>query len=164
MRKTLFGSSVLVGLALFGAGCASTTAPVPSEQVPTATVPSVPAPTPTPAPAPVPTPHLTKNVSDTENKSTVNVKVGDHILIALHSTYWQFPATTSKMFKQLSEPSYAPLLGGHIPGSGAGTVTVEYVVEETGTGTLTASRTSCGEAMGCTADQGSFLLNVTATK
>ena len=164
MKKTLFCSAALVSLALLGAGCSSAEVTTTSVQQ----TPSTPPPSSVPATTTPPTPpvvsFLTKNVSDADTKSTVNVKVGDHIQIVLHSTYWQFPATASNMFKQLSEPSYAPLLGGHVPGSGAGTVTVEYVVTQTGTGTLTASRTSCGEAMRCTGDQGSFSLKVTATK
>lgn len=114
----------------------------------------------TPSPAPPPT---VKNLSESDKNTTVTLKTGDRIWVVLNSTYWEFSPPSSNVLMQVAEPVYAPDLKGHIPGSGAGTVTVEYLVANAGTALISASRTSCGEALLCTGDQGSYAVTVQAT-
>jgi hypothetical protein len=57
-------------------------------------------------------------------------------------------------------PVVLPQPSGCVVGQGCGTVTAWYVGAAVGAAKVTASRTSCGEAMGCTAATGSFTLRV----
>jgi hypothetical protein len=107
---------------------------------------------------------LSKSLSEKDKNMTINVKVGERIQVVLHSTFWQFASQKGTALKQLGEPTVAPILTGHIPGSGAGTVRVEYVATLPGRASISASRTSCGEAMLCTGDQGNYLVSVNVVK
>ena len=112
-----------------------------------------------------PAPHASLvTLSETDNGNTVTVKTGDRIQVVLHSTYWEFATSSSDVLKPVSDPIYAPDLAGHIPGSGAGTVFVEYTVQKSGTTIISASRTSCGEALRCTGDQGNFSVTINANQ
>lgn len=105
---------------------------------------------------------LKVTVSDAENGSTLTVNRGADIYVTLHSTYWQFQqASAPRVLVQA-----APVLQGDppsragIPGSGKGTVRESYHAAAPGTATITATRTSCGEAMRCTAGQGLYRITV----
>ncbi len=104
---------------------------------------------------------IEKSISDTDNGATITLKQGARLKVILHSTYWKFNTIANgEIVKQLTEPAYAPDKSVGIPGTGAGTVIVEYQAIGAGTTAISASRTSCGEAMGCLGNQGSFLLHV----
>src|SRR5258706_10403407 len=104
---------------------------------------------------------IEKSISDRDNGTTITLKQGTRLKVILHSTYWKFnPIANGEIVKELTEPTYAPDTSERIPGMGTGTVTVEYQVIGGGQTTVSASRTSCGEAMGCVGNQGSFLLHV----
>jgi hypothetical protein len=47
-----------------------------------------------------------------------------------------------------------------VPGEGCGTVAVAFEAVRPGRQTIVATRTSCGEAMGCTADQGRYQVTI----
>jgi hypothetical protein len=47
-----------------------------------------------------------------------------------------------------------------VAGQGCGTVTATYIAKTLGSSVVAAERTSCGEAMGCTAAAGAFKLTV----
>ena len=106
----------------------------------------------------------TKELSETDNRTTLNVKVGDHLRVVLHSTYWQFSPVAGATLHQVADPAYAPELAGRIPGLGSGTVTVEYMVEKSGMEKISASRVSCGEALRCVGNQGMFSVTINASK
>lgn len=103
-------------------------------------------------------PPRTVTVGLAENGRTVSLHRGDSIVVRLTSTYWRLRA-----------PSDAVLSGGRattraepggVPGSGRGTVTARYVATQAGRTTITAGRTSCGEALRCVGGQGSYSVTV----
>ncbi|MFZ2804466.1 MAG: hypothetical protein WA001_04540 [Patescibacteria group bacterium] len=142
MKKAL---AFCLCVSFFGAGCAPATAP------------QAPSPSQTPTPTTQPS---TKKLDENDNKTTVSANVGDRVELVLNSTYWQVAPPSSDVLKQVADPVVVPILIGHVPGSGAGTVTVDYQVTKTGTAQISASRTSCGEALRCTGDQGSYSVTI----
>ena len=109
-------------------------------------------------------PPAIKALSEDDNHSTISVKKGTYLKLVLHSTYWQMNAPSSDVLRQIAEPKYISDFAGHIPGMGTGTVTMEYSVEKIGKAEITASRTSCGEALLCTGDQGQFSVTIQVTE
>ena len=63
------------------------------------------------------------------------------------------------MLRPQGDPAYAPA-PGCVPGGGCGTVTATYGAVHAGRVTVTANRTSCGEALRCSPEQGSFTVAV----
>ena len=101
------------------------------------------------------------NVSEDNNGQTVTVAPNSTVHLVLHSTYWNVePVGDPKVLQSLHDPVVTPDLAGHVPGSGAGTVAVDYKSGQSGTAQLRASRQTCGEALKCTGDQGSFSVTV----
>ncbi len=100
---------------------------------------------------------------------TVRLGVGDTLVVVLGapdrpgSTGWTFQSLGPGVLAQLGAVSTLASRGGAgcgIPGAGCGTVTLTALARSAGAATLTASRTSCGEALRCSAAQGTFRLTV----
>lgn len=80
----------------------------------------------------------------------------------LHNTYWQVQGS--------SDPAVLAMVSGPvtsgagpiacIPGTGCGTVTAVFRATSPGSATMTASRTSCGEALQCVGGAGSFEITI----
>src|SRR4051794_3383189 len=104
-------------------------------------------------------------LTDASNGSTVQVRVGDTVTVALHSTYWQLTNPGGGELISTASPTVSP--GGKgcptIPGTGCGTVSAGYRVASTGRTTLTASRQTCGEALRCTGSRGRWSVTVVAS-
>lgn len=112
----------------------------------------------------VPTPENSLQVNEKDNKTTLHVTVGATVDVILHSTYWQLAVPNAKILMPLmSEPTVTPDFNG-VAGSGLGTVEMRYKVVAAGTATIDASRVSCGEALRCTGDQGTFQTTIIAAK
>lgn len=95
-------------------------------------------------------------IGDARDGGTVSLRVGQKLRVVLHSTYWEFkPVATPLVLRAASAPQVAPK-SGCVPGQGCGTVTELYVARSVGRATVKAARTSCGEAMGCTAAAGEY--------
>jgi hypothetical protein len=115
-----------------------------------------------PAPPSNPAGHVTV-VGDSFNGKTVSLHVGDRLEVRLASTYWTFAGSSNpQVLKPLGGVAVSPQPSGCVPGGGCGTATATFDVVGAGSAVVAASRTSCGEAMGCTGDQGSFRLTVEA--
>ncbi|HWY79231.1 MAG TPA: hypothetical protein VNW29_02645 [Candidatus Sulfotelmatobacter sp.] len=100
-------------------------------------------------------------ISDDDNGSIITLQQGTQIRIILHSTYWIFNTVMKNMIvKQLYKPIYASDTSVRTPGTGVGTVTVEYRAVGIGQATVSASRASCGEAMRCIEHQAKFLIHI----
>jgi hypothetical protein len=102
--------------------------------------------------------------SDSDSGRTFNLHPGDRLELKLSSTYWMVKGSSNQ---QVLRPEGAavvsPQPSGCVPGGGCGTVEVIFDVVGTGSADVTASRNSCGEAMGCTGNQGSYRVTVMAT-
>lgn len=135
-------------------GCGSQTAG-------TASAPSVPAPI---------------TVHDSDNGKTISAVVGQKITVELGgpsvagSTYWQFAPVaagvlTSQGDQVVAVPSSSAQPSGGLinpPGMGMGTVSLTVQVATAGTGTITAHRDSCGEAMMCSPGNADYTVTVNA--
>jgi hypothetical protein len=92
---------------------------------------------------------------------TVTLSRGRRLVVVLHSTYWQFAATSHPaVLRRVVKPVTRAQQSGCVAGQGCGTVTVVYLASRKGTSLVVATRTSCGEAMGCSADASRFALHV----
>jgi len=100
-------------------------------------------------------------LSDNDNGSTTTIFRGSKFKVILHNTYWAFDNLTDEQVIVLTgKPVYAGDTRTHIAGMGTGTVTAEYQAKELGNTLISASRTLCGEAYLCAANEKSFLLHV----
>lgn len=100
----------------------------------------------------------THQLDDKSTGTTVDVQLGDTVIVTLHSTGWNLdvPATVLQpLGAPQTSPSPCPVMGG-----GCGTVTESYNAGHVGQVTLHAHRDSCGEALRCTGTQGDWSVTV----
>jgi hypothetical protein len=136
----MFGRvSILVALLAGLAGCGSGTPPSSSAPPPPALV-----------------------ASDAANGKTLTLAVGQKLVVTLNSTYWQFgsPSDVAIVSPDGQAVAAACAAPPPYPGSGCGTVTQGYHGGRAGTAVLSATRTSCGEALLCSPAQSSWKLTV----
>ncbi|GAA4351489.1 hypothetical protein [Microbacterium rhizosphaerae] len=152
-----WGAALAIAVALAAVtGCSAVGAPHPSPSSSvSASVPSPRASTATPEPV-----DGVVSVDESENGMTVTVHTGDRIVATLHNTYWQFAAPTGVLRPRGDAVTTPDPKGSCLPGVGCGTVRLTALAASAGEGALTASRTSCGEAMGCAPGQGSWSIHV----
>ncbi|HEY2832256.1 MAG TPA: hypothetical protein VGJ14_07525 [Sporichthyaceae bacterium] len=113
------------------------------------------------APASAAEQHRTVTVNEHDNHATITVHKGDRIRVVLHNTYWSIERAHGHALKARGPQKTAGQMGaGCIPGAGCGTVTRTFIADHRGTARLVAGRTTCGEAMRCTGDQGSFRVTI----
>ncbi|MBV8959024.1 MAG: hypothetical protein JOZ37_14980 [Actinobacteria bacterium] len=111
--------------------------------------------------------HPTVTLSESDNGKAVSLHPGQRLQVILHSTYWTFDAgtDTSVLARQGDTQFHPGTLGKGgcppFPGSGCGTAVQTYVADSPGTSTVTASRTTCGEALLCSPDQSTWSVDVT---
>ena len=124
--------------------------------------PSAPAASPAPRVIVTPAPPSSRDVSEADNGSTVSLRTGGTLRVVLHSTYWQFdPASDPTVLRSTGDPTSSPdPPGSCVPGGGCGTVTATFQALRAGRAVVTAHRTSCGEALRCTGNQGSYAVTV----
>ncbi|MFE0459976.1 hypothetical protein ACFW1A_12080 [Kitasatospora sp. NPDC058965] len=98
-------------------------------------------------------------VDEHANGSTVHLALGGTLVLTLHSTYWSAVASSAPgVLSESGSPGSSP--GTCPPGGGCGTVTTVFRAQAAGSSRLTASRTSCGEAMPCPPDQRTYQVTV----
>jgi hypothetical protein len=108
------------------------------------------------ATSPLPVVH----VSEKLDGGKVTLRRGQRLRLVLHSTYWELKGVSvPAVLRLVGEPVVNPK-PGCVPGQGCGMVTATYIAKALGSSVVTAERTSCGEAMGCTAAAGKFTLTV----
>jgi hypothetical protein len=145
-------------------GATSTPAASTTSSTPASTSTAAPATTAHPAPSTTTTTAVAPSavqVSETQNGSTVHVAKGGSVAVVLHSTYWTLAApSNAAVLQEEGQPTVTPMMQGCVPGQGCGTVTAVYAVVGPGQSQLSASRTSCGEALRCTGTQGAWSVTV----
>ena len=109
------------------------------------------------------TPSAVTVSSDHVNGRTVRVHVGERVNLILSSTYWQLHGSSAPaVLRQngaatpLPRPSTCP----KIPGLGCIPLRTSFLAVAPGTAVITASRTTCGEALHCAADQRHFRVTI----
>ena len=128
-----------------------------------------PQPSPSPTPAiqgtPVPVTVTTSgdvSVTDAANGQTVTIAQGHTLSVTLGSTYWIFNGSSNPaVLQQEGQATYRST--SCVPGGGCGTATMRFKAVAPGRAEVSASRTSCGEALACGPDQGSFRIVVVVT-
>ena len=139
------------------AGCSTTDGPAPKLTPP----PGTSSPTSSVASTPTPTTSTTVTATEADNGRTVRLRPGQQLRVVLHSTYWTMkPVTPSQVLSAGGDPVISPQPSGCVAGGGCGTVTAVYDVVAPGRTEVTATRTSCGEAMGCTAADATWTVTV----
>ena len=111
--------------------------------------------------------HPTVTLTEDDNGHSVTLHPGQRLQVILHSTYWTFDGgTDTSVLARQGDTQFHPGTPGRggcpsFPGSGCGTAVQEYVADGPGTSTVTASRTTCGEALLCQPDQSTWTVDVT---
>jgi hypothetical protein len=99
------------------------------------------------------------SIDDSANGTTVNLTTGQTIGLTLRSTYWQINDSSNSSVLALTGSSVAPAYC--LPaGSGCGTQSATFTAKSSGTVTITASRTTCGEALACQPNQETYSVTV----
>jgi hypothetical protein len=99
--------------------------------------------------------------TDSDNGKTLELHVGDRLEVTLNSTYWNIQESSDLSVVRLAGPmAVSPRPNGCVPGGGCGLAIATFDAVGTGTADVTASRTSCGEAMRCVGSAGSYRLSV----
>ena len=107
------------------------------------------------------TSNATVVATDADNGKTVSLHVGDHFDVKLASTYWTIRDSSDPNVLKTAGPTVvSPQPSGCVPGGGCGFAIASFIAVATGSADVTASRTSCGEAMRCIGDSGSYRLTV----
>ena len=102
-------------------------------------------------------------VRDNANGKAVSARAGDRIELILSSSYWRVTGSSAPgVLRQdgspvlLSRPSSCPGL----PGRGCIPVRADFTALTDGQAVITASRSTCGEALRCTPGQTRFTVTV----
>lgn len=108
-------------------------------------------------------------VGQSANGRTLTLRTGQTLRVVLGSptaagsTSWSFAPLGSGVLSPLGTPTVTPdRSDGNCgrPGMGCGTVALTLTAQATGTTEVSASRTSCGEAIRCAAGQDRFHVTV----
>ena len=106
-------------------------------------------------------PHHQYVVRDTSNGKTIWLHTGDRIELILSSNYWRVSGSSApKVLRQthatelMPRPSTCP----HIPGLGCTPERTDFLAVGHGKAVITATRTSCGEALRCTSQNTRYTL------
>jgi hypothetical protein len=96
---------------------------------------------------------------DSQNGKSITLHAGQTLVVTLASTYWSFQGSSdSRVLSPIGAPVTTP--ASCPPGMGCGTVSQAFRAVGPGTAQITASRVSCGEAIGCTGATGHYQLTV----
>jgi len=105
-----------------------------------------------------------RSVTDRDNGTTVKLHVGSRLRVVLSSTYWSVdPSSNPEVLRSNGASTIDPQMGGCVPGAGCGTVTATFTATATGSAIVTATRTTCGEALACTGSNGHYTIAVIAS-
>lgn len=103
-------------------------------------------------------------LTDADNHRHVTLHVGEWLTLVLGSTYWTVQDSSNpEVLRRAGDPVVEPQLRGCVPGQGCGTVTAAFTGVGAGDAVVTATRTTCGEAMACTGAAGLYRVDVRVT-
>ena len=113
--------------------------------------------------APTPAGHESV-ATDSDNGKTISLHVGDRLEVKLASTYWTINESSDPAVLKSSGPlAVSPQPSGCVPGAGCGFAIASFEATADGSADVTATRMSCGEAMRCVGDAGSYRVSVVVT-
>ena len=100
---------------------------------------------------------------DDANAQAVHVGVGDRLELILSSDYWRVRGSSAPAVLRQDGPTSElprPATCPKIPGLGCTPEQTSFTARAPGTAVITASRTTCGEALRCVGDRGWFSVTV----
>jgi hypothetical protein len=99
------------------------------------------------------------------NQSTVRVMVGNRVELLLHSSYWtNFDSSRSTVVRADGPVRMMPTTQTCVPGGGCNPVLATFTAVTAGTAVLSASRTSCGEALRCGPANSHYNVTIVVTR
>ncbi len=159
-RRTAAACSAGLALAVGLLGCGQPATP-PPDTGRTATAPAPAPASPSAAPSPSLTPAAPPGVvrlTERDNHTTVTVPVGTRLDVTLASTYWSLSSSSPAILQAVGATRYPR--GACRPGAGCGSTELTLLTQTVGTSDVVGLRTSCGEALRCTAATGQYLVHV----
>lgn len=100
-------------------------------------------------------------IDEDANGKTVTVTVGSPVELILHNSYWTIQASSRPdILAEIGTPTQLPVSPTCAAGIGCNPVRAMFTAMRPGTAVLSASRTSCGEALLCAPDQRHFAVTV----
>jgi hypothetical protein len=150
----------LVPLAVAVAALAACSSGAPVSGKPPVT--GTPASTASTSPVVVP-PDVSVVLDEQANHTDARVHVGARVEVLLHSDYWMVHGSSEPAVLRQDGPTVQLSGPSCVPGGGCNPVMTLFTALAPGSAVITASRTSCGEALRCVGDQGSFQVTVTVT-
>jgi hypothetical protein len=102
-------------------------------------------------------------VRDNANGKAVSARAGDRIGLILSSSYWHVTGSSApSVLRQDGPPALLPRPSScpDIPGLGCTPVRANFTAVTSGKAVITASRSTCGEALRCKPDQTRFAVIV----
>jgi hypothetical protein len=111
--------------------------------------------------------HHSVLATDSANNTTLHVEQGSTVAVELHSSYWTIKGSSNpRVLREVGQPELmsAPHGANCLPGMGCRPVEEMFTAELPGTAVVTASRTTCGEAMLCAPSQRDYKLTVVVTR
>jgi predicted secreted protein len=100
-------------------------------------------------------------LTEADRGNTVTLATGERATLVLNSTYWTVQDSSDPaVLRRDAEPTVQSQPHGCVPGGGCGTVTAAFTAVGSGSAMIVATRTSCGEAMGCTGGAGLYQVRV----
>jgi hypothetical protein len=106
-------------------------------------------------------------IRDNANGKTLRVDAGDPVELILASTYWTVHRSSAPSVLRQDGPTRLlprPKSCPKIPGLGCVPVKTPYTALMAGKSVITASRTSCGEALRCVGGNGRFKVTVVVVR
>lgn len=100
------------------------------------------------------------SATDGDNGKTITLRTNDKLTLSLPSTYWTIAKPSNTHVIELAGNQVTTPSRDCVPGGGCGTAVAHFTAVSVGSAHITASRTTCGEALACTGNQGSFSLTV----
>ena len=145
------GLALAVGL--IGCGQPATPPPGPGK---TASAPVSPSAAASPSLTPAPPPGVVR-LTERDNHTTVTVPVGTRLDVTLASTYWLLSSSSPAVLHAVGATRHPR--GACRPGAGCGSTELSLLTRTGGTSEIVGLRTSCGEALRCTAT-GRYLVHL----
>lgn len=101
-------------------------------------------------------------VGDDQNGKTITLHPGQTMTLVLSSTAWTIQGSSDpQVLAQVGTAVASP--AATCPYGGCGTVSATFRAVAAGMAHVSASRSSCGEAMGCTSAAGTYQITVVVT-
>ncbi|HVB00235.1 MAG TPA: hypothetical protein VNE42_03105 [Acidimicrobiales bacterium] len=106
-------------------------------------------------------PVITFRVDSSEHLPHVTLLKGEYLVVTMDSTYWKIQRPSGRALRTFgTSVTHRMFNCAHLPGSGCGTVVESFVAIASGVSVISAARSSCGEALLCSAANARWSVSV----